>query len=94
MPLNRFEEPDMNDELSLNWTSDFFYAANLISLMTGTLFTWHYDVRGKKLFVNHVEVTLTEQQKAEKAYPNHHPNTALANYRAGREVWDSNGDLW
>lgn len=34
-----------------------------------------------------------EQQLAEKAYPNHHPITALANYRAGREIWDTNGDL-
>jgi hypothetical protein len=35
----------------------------------------------------------TEQQRAEAAYPDHHPITALANYRAGREVWDTNGDL-
>lgn len=35
----------------------------------------------------------TEQQMAEKRYPNHHPKTALANYRAGREIWDTNGDV-
>lgn len=35
----------------------------------------------------------TEQEAAERAYPDHHPNTALANYRAGREVWDTNGDM-
>lgn len=35
-----------------------------------------------------------EQQLAEQAYPDHHPATALANYRAGREVWDTNGDHW
>lgn len=37
--------------------------------------------------------TLTEQELAELAYPDHHPETALANYRAGREVWDTNGDM-
>lgn len=31
--------------------------------------------------------------EAEAAYPDHAPTTALANYRAGREVWDTNGDL-
>lgn len=36
----------------------------------------------------------TEQQRAERAYPDHHPATALENYRAGREVWDTNGDMW
>ena len=36
---------------------------------------------------------LTEQQRAELAYPDHHPTTALANWRAGREVWDTNGDM-
>jgi hypothetical protein len=36
---------------------------------------------------------VAEQQRAEAAWPNHHPITALANYRAGREVWDTNGDL-
>lgn len=35
-----------------------------------------------------------EQEAAEKAYPDHHPDTALANYRAGRQVWDTNGDIW
>lgn len=39
-------------------------------------------------------VTLTEQQWAELAYPNHSSSAALANYRAGKEVWDTNGDLW
>lgn len=39
-------------------------------------------------------VTLTEQQWAELAYPNHSPEAALANYRAGRQVWDTNGDVW
>jgi hypothetical protein len=37
---------------------------------------------------------LTEQELAELAYPLHHPATALANYRSGREVWDTNGDMW
>lgn len=36
----------------------------------------------------------TEQQKAEQMYPNHHPETALANFKAGKEVWDTNGDCW
>lgn len=36
----------------------------------------------------------TEQERAEAAYPLHAPETALANYRAGREVWDTNGDPW
>lgn len=40
------------------------------------------------------ELSLTEQQKAELTYPNHSPEAALANYRAGHEVWDTNGDLW
>lgn len=34
-----------------------------------------------------------EQERAELAYPHHSPEAALANYRAGREVWDTNGDL-
>lgn len=38
--------------------------------------------------------TLTEQERAERAFPDHHPETALVNYRAGREVWDTNGDVW
>jgi hypothetical protein len=36
---------------------------------------------------------LSEQQQAELAYPKHAPSTALANWRAGREIWDSNGDM-
>lgn len=36
----------------------------------------------------------TEQDRASREYPYHHPETALANYRAGREVWDTNGDMW
>lgn len=36
----------------------------------------------------------SEQARAEAAYPNHAPSTALDNYRAGHEVWDSNGDPW
>jgi hypothetical protein len=35
-----------------------------------------------------------QKELAQKAFPDHHPNTALANYRAGREVWDTNGDMW
>lgn len=35
-----------------------------------------------------------EQALAEAMYPNHAPSTALANYRAGHEVWDTNGDPW
>jgi hypothetical protein len=35
-----------------------------------------------------------EQAKAEMLYPDHSPSTALANYRAGKEIWDTNGDLW
>jgi hypothetical protein len=35
-----------------------------------------------------------EQVKAELLYPNHSPEAALANYRAGRQVYDTNGDLW
>lgn len=34
-----------------------------------------------------------EQDLAERAYPRHASTTALANWRAGREVWDTNGDL-
>lgn len=39
------------------------------------------------------EPEMTEQELAEWVYPDHSPSTALANYRAGREVWDTNGDL-
>lgn len=39
-------------------------------------------------------VELSEQVKAQVAYPNHSPEAALANYKAGREVYDTNGDLW
>jgi hypothetical protein len=41
-----------------------------------------------------IVIEMTEQQLAELAYPHHAPSTALANYRAGHEVWDTNGDLW
>lgn len=37
---------------------------------------------------------LPEQARAELVYPDHAPETALANYRAGHEVWDTNGDPW
>jgi hypothetical protein len=37
---------------------------------------------------------LTEQQKASYLYPMHSAEAALANYRAGREVFDTNGDVW
>ncbi len=37
---------------------------------------------------------LTEQEKAERMFPHHHPLTALVNYQAGREIWDTNGDVW
>jgi len=40
------------------------------------------------------ELSDDELAAAVAEYPNHHPTTALANYRAGREVWDSNGDQW
>ena len=43
--------------------------------------------------IGNLKPGLTEQELAEKAYPNHAPETALANYRAGREVWDINGDM-
>lgn len=35
-----------------------------------------------------------ELKDAQDAFPNHAPQTALANYRAKREVWDTNGDMW
>lgn len=35
-----------------------------------------------------------EQRAAVLEYPLHAPSTALANYRAGRELYDTNGDLW
>lgn len=38
--------------------------------------------------------SLTEQQLACIVYPNHSRDAALANYRAGREIYDTNGDLW
>lgn len=48
---------------------------------------------GSALIYEHQhEAERIEQEQAEAAYPNHHPATALANYRAGREIWDSNGD--
>lgn len=34
-----------------------------------------------------------ERVAAHQAFPDHHPLAALANYRAGREVWDANGDM-
>lgn len=37
---------------------------------------------------------LAELLKAVTEYPDHHPGTAYANYLAGREVWDTNGDVW
>lgn len=47
------------------------------------------SIKGKG---RHVE--LSEQEWAQLAYPNHSPEAALANYKAGREVYDTNGDLW
>ena len=35
----------------------------------------------------------SEQQLAEIHYPHHSSEAALANYRAGHEVWDTNGDM-
>lgn len=35
-----------------------------------------------------------DRLKAVTLYPNHHPETALANLKAGHEVWDTNGDMW
>ena len=37
---------------------------------------------------------MSEQELAEDMYPHHAPQTALINYRAGREVYDTNGDMW
>lgn len=34
-----------------------------------------------------------EAMDAERAYPEHALTTAIANHRAGREVWDTNGDM-
>ena len=42
---------------------------------------------------HHPQCPVSEQRRAEQTYPDHAPSTALANYRAGREVWDTNGDL-
>lgn len=50
--------------------------------------------RGNDLDALRAEVARLEQEAAEATYPNHAPSTALANYRAGREVWDTNGDPW
>lgn len=35
-----------------------------------------------------------DQISAERAYPNHSKEAAFANWKAGREIWDTNGDLW
>ncbi len=37
---------------------------------------------------------LSELLQAVTAYPEHHPGTAYANWLAGREIWDTNGDIW
>lgn len=37
---------------------------------------------------------VTQQQAAEIGYPEHVPSAARANFDAGREIWDTNGDLW
>ena len=46
---------------------------------------------GQEIDVPHAEC---RQLRAEATYPDHAPSTALANYEAGREVWDTNGDMW
>jgi len=35
-----------------------------------------------------------DKELAQTQYPNHSPEAALANYKAGREVLDTNGDMW
>lgn len=35
-----------------------------------------------------------ELAMAKVEYPNHSDDAAVANYRAGKEIWDSNGDQW
>lgn len=53
-----------------------------------------YPVRDKlKDLKARLEKQLT-QLRAQQMYPNHHPETALANFLAGKEIWDSNGDHW
>lgn len=49
--------------------------------------------KGRELTAEEVEKIENEVVEAVKAYPDHHPITALANYRNGREVWDTNGDM-
>lgn len=40
-----------------------------------------------------IDAPVTEREAAAIQYPDHAPSTALANFKAGREVWDTNGDL-
>ncbi len=50
--------------------------------------------KGRELTPFEVQKIESEFIRAHEEYPDHHPLTALANYRAGREVYDTNGDLW
>lgn len=52
-----------------------------------------YEVPAEDAWTEIVEEK-TEQQLAEEMYPNHHPTIAFLNYKARKEVWDSNGDVW
>lgn len=52
----------------------------------------HHDTA--LLVASSIPATVIEADAVALAYPDHHPTTALANYRAGREVWDTNGDMW
>lgn len=56
---------------------------------------WHRQHRDHHLAVfPDVDQNTRDNLTAVAEYPLHHPATALANYRAGREMWDTNGDLW
>lgn len=84
MSLNRTDQPDTSTEgprCTCQWQVKFGMDERI-----GT--NPACDVHGRPSWDR------ADRAAAERMYPNHHPDTALANYRAGREVWDSNGDAW
>lgn len=62
--------------------------------------SWLHFVERYIMGINNIDILKndddeeTELEKAVRAYPKHSKEAALANYRAGHEVYDTNGDLW
>lgn len=78
------DEYNPNEPILCNECEGAIMGINNIGVLKGD------DDEPEETFTENLE----ELAKAQAAYPNHSPEAALANYKAGREIWDTNGDLW